>query len=58
MKIDIAEHHETIDAINTIVNNNNIAEVKAEKNGKRIVVVEINRTFRQSKELDNEWYTE
>lgn len=58
MKIDIAEHHETIDAINTIVNNNNIAEVKAEKNGKRIVVVEINRTLRQSKELDNEWYTE
>lgn len=54
MKIDLTKHHETIEAINTIVNNNNIAEVKAEKNGKRIVVVEINRTLRQSKELDNE----
>lgn len=54
MNIDLKDYPETIDAINTIVNDNNIAEIKAEKNGKRIVVVEINRTLRQSKELENE----
>jgi len=55
MNIDLQKHPDSISEINKIVNSNNIAEVKAEKNGKRIVVVEINRTLRHSKEIpDNE----
>lgn len=55
MNIDLQKHPESISEINKIVNSNNIAEVKAEKNGKRIVVVEISRTLRHSKEIpDNE----
>lgn len=53
MKIDLEKQPDTIESINTILNNNAIAEVKTEKGGDRIVVVEINRNLRHSEQVDS-----
>lgn len=45
--MDVREHSEIISAINAILNNKGIAEVKQEKNG--LSVVEIRRTLKTSK---------
>nr|DAE12287.1 MAG TPA: hypothetical protein [Siphoviridae sp. ctMgg26] len=45
--MDVREHGEIISAINAILNNKGIAEVKQEKNG--LSVVEIRRTLKTSK---------
>ena len=47
----IEEHEKTIETINAIINNGKIAEVKIE-NGKKLVVVEINRSIRSVEEKD------
>lgn len=51
MNIDLRKQPTTIDTINTILNNNAIAEVKTEKAGEKIVVVEINRSLRDSEKV-------
>lgn len=48
MSIDLRNHPDSIDTINEIISNNSIAEIKTEKNGDKIVVVEINRTLKHS----------
>lgn len=46
MRVDISQLPEVIDTINAIVNNNGTAEIKLERNGKEIVVVETSRSLR------------
>jgi len=52
MAIDIREHPEVIEIINTILNNKGIAEIKNESkhNSVNLVVVEIKRTVKTEKE--------
>lgn len=45
--MDVREHPKTIEAINKILSDKGIAEVKAEKNDK-LVVVEVRRTVRNT----------
>ncbi len=45
--MDVREHPKTIETINQILNNKGIAEVKAEK-GDKLVVVEVRRTVKNS----------
>lgn len=45
--MEIREHPKTIEAINKILENKGIAEVKAEK-GDKLVVVEVRRTVKNS----------
>lgn len=49
----IENYPQTLKTINTIVNNNGIAEVKVERE-KRIVVVEVGRSVKNSEELKEE----
>lgn len=46
----IEEYKQTIDTINSIVNNKGIAEVKIE-NGNKIVVVEVGRSLRSTENI-------
>ena len=50
--MDVREHPKTIEAINKILDDKGIAEVKAEK-GDKLVVVEVRRTVRNT-ENENE----
>ena len=50
--MDVREHPKTIEAINKILGDKGIAEVKAEK-GDKLVVVEVRRTVRNT-ENENE----
>ena len=52
MNIDLRTQKTTIDTINTILNHDAIAEVKTEKGGEKIVVVEINRNLRNSEQVN------
>jgi len=45
--MDVREHPKTIEAINKILDEKGIAEVKAEK-GDKLVVVEVRRTVRNT----------
>ena len=45
--MDVREHPKTIEAINKILDDKGIAEVKAEK-GDKLVVVEVRRTVRNT----------
>lgn len=45
--MDVREHPKTIEAINKILDEKGIAEVKAEK-GDKLVVVEVRRTVKNS----------
>ena len=46
--IDILKHRDAIEAINAIINNKGVAEIKEEKNG--LTVVEINRKVKLQKQ--------
>ena len=48
--IDIRQMDEAVEAINAILNNRGIAEVKLEGKGTRPTVVEIKRTLKTAKE--------
>ena len=49
----IENYPQTLKTINAIVNNNGIAEVKVERE-KRIVVVEVGRSVRNSEDIKEE----
>ena len=46
----IEEYKDALSTINSIINNKGIAEIKIE-NGKKIVVVEVNRAVRTSENI-------
>lgn len=50
--VNIEDHPEVVKAVNAILNNKGAAEIKLERNGKEIVVVEPTRTvkFREATE--------
>ena len=50
--MDVREHPKTIEAINKILDSKGIAEVKAEK-GDKLVVVEVRRTVKNSENENN-----
>ena len=59
MRVDISQLPEVIDTINAIVNNNGTAEIKLERNGKEIVVVETSRSWRvKHKQIEYTQYKE
>lgn len=52
MKIDLTKMPEIIETLNEELSADNIVELKAEKNGKRIVVVRINRRVKAAADND------